>query len=371
MKPFRTRLGRQDLRFGAGAVDEIGSVVRSLGAKQPLVVTDDGLRESGHLDRVLRSLAGAGYDAAVFDAVEPNPDTELVARAAEAARGAKADLLLGLGGGSSMDCAKGLNFLRTDGGDMESFRGYGKVRGTMLPAVGIPTTAGTGSEAQSYAVISRAGTKEKIACGDPGALFRSVILDPELVGSAPAAVVTACAVDAVSHALESHVSTRANPISRLYSGEAWRRLSTAFGELLDGRRDVETWAEMQLGAYLAGAAIEHSMLGAAHACANPLTARYGVVHGIAVGLMLPHVIRSNRAGAGAVYRDLGDAEAPLDGRFEAWWARCRLDSRLRDYHVPRSVLEELAADAAEQWTGKFNPVPLDRGGFLRLYESAW
>ena len=183
----------------------------------------------------------------------------------------------------------------------------------MLPMIAVPTTAGTGSEAQSFALISDPDTGTKMACGDKKAAFKAALLDPELTLSQPRSVACATGIDAISHALESAVTTKGTAISRDISKRAWKILANSFVPMLGAPEDIDLRGNMQAGAALAGAAIENSMLGAAHACANPLTARYGVTHGFAVALMLPHVIRFNAQQVEAEYNELCDlAELPAD-----------------------------------------------------------
>jgi alcohol dehydrogenase len=304
-----------------------------------------------------------------------------VARGVEAAGAHRADLLVGLGGGSSMDCAKAVNFLFTNGGCMEDYWGADQATRPMLPSIGVPTTAGTGSEAQRFALISQAETHVKMACGDRKARFRTVILDPELVSTMPPRVAAVTAMDAVSHAVESYVTRRRNPISQLFAREAWRLLESSFETFLVRPDHARARSRMLLGAHLAGAAIEASMLGAAHSCANPLTARFGVTHGAAVGLMLPHVIRFNAAEVDALYGDLADAAglnggAPshgerLSSRVGEMGRAAGLAPRLADYGVAADQLAELAAEAATQWTARFNPREVTSEDLRKLYESAY
>jgi len=374
---WETEFGTYRLVFDRGALERLGELTRGVEGKRVLVVTDPGVREAGHLDRALASLRAARIDTAVYDGVESNPTTRHVEEGVSIAKEHGADCLVGLGGGSAMDCAKGVNFLLTGGGRMEDYWGSGKASRPMLPSIGVPTTAGTGSEAQSYALIGQEGSGRKMACGDPKAMFRSVILDPLLVASAPKDVAAASAIDAVSHAVESYVSTRHNPISQLYAREAWRTLERTLPSVLVGAGDPAPWGDMLLAAHLAGAAIERSMLGAAHACANPLTARFSVPHGIAVGLMLPHVIRFNASHAGTLYDELNRASNPagpdalLEDRVIGLRRAAGLPGSLTDYSVPRSRLPELAAEAEAQWTAGFNPRPVTRKELLELYEAAY
>src|SRR5919201_64522 len=174
----------------------------------------------------------------------------------------------------------------------------------MLPSIGIPTTAGTGSEAQSFALIADEQTHMKMACGDRKAAFHIAILDPEVTVSQPAKVTALTGIDAVSHALESYVTTKRNPVSQIFAREAWKLLEVNLEKVLTNPQDLEARGAMQMGAFLAGTAIENSMLGVCHACANPLTAHYGITHGLAIGIMLPHVIRFNARVVGELYADL-------------------------------------------------------------------
>ena len=183
-------------------------------------MADHGLQASGHVDEALDSLKAAGVKAAPFHDFDVNPDADMVERGRQFASEQGPDSIIGLGGGSSLDCAKGINFLLTNGGRMQDYRGYGKATRDLLPMIGIPTTAGTGSEAQSYALISDPDSHEKMACGDPKAAFRAVLLDPALTLSQPAQVTATAGYDAVSHAVESFVTTRRNPVSECYSREA-------------------------------------------------------------------------------------------------------------------------------------------------------
>jgi alcohol dehydrogenase len=290
------------------------------------------------------------------------------------------DSVVAIGGGSSLDCAKGINFVLTNGGSMADYLGYGKAREPLLPMIAVPTTAGTGSEAQSYALIADAKTHVKMACGDPKASFRVAILDPALTVSQPRAVTAAAGYDAIAHAVETWVTTRRNAFSDLFAGEAFRLLEGHYEQVLRAPGDLDARGAMLLGAHYAGIAIESSMLGATHACANPLTARYGTSHGVAIGLMLPHVVRWNAREAGGRYGDLlavagrapeRDPASALADRLEALAVAGGLPRRLHAAGVAEADLPDLAEQAAGQWTGRFNPRPFDGAGALELYRGAF
>jgi alcohol dehydrogenase len=249
----------------------------------------------------------------------------------------------------------------------------------MLPSIGVPTTAGTGSEAQSYALISDQETHVKMACGDPKAAFGIAILDPSLTLTQPREVTAVAGYDAISHAVESFVTTRRSEISDLFARDAWRRLDRYYERVLSAPLDVRARGAMLLGAHQAGIAIEQSMLGAAHACANPLTARYGTTHGVAIAVMLPHVVRWNGDHVGDRYAELlrADPHDPnaaaeqLARRLEDLRRAAELPATLRELGVPHEDFAALAADAAPQWTGTCNPRPFDAASARDLYERAY
>lgn len=363
--------------FGPGTISQLGELAREYGANRVLLVTDHGLEKAGHEERGRDVLEAAGLTVAIFNDVRPNPTTHDVAACVSLAKDADIDFIVGLGGGSSMDCAKGANFLLTNGGKMTDYRGIGLAKEPMLPMIAVPTTAGTGSEAQSFALISDPETHMKMACGDPKASCKVAILDPELTLTMPQPVAAATGIDAVTHALESFVCTRRNPVSQLFSRQAWQLLSSALPAVFEDPDNLNARGAVLLGAHLAGAAIENSMLGAAHALANPLTAHFGLTHGYAVGLMLPHVIRFNSTIVGDAYAQLASDIGLTDAESLA----AHLTGLLELMGLPRTLAETanfdasliptLSIEATQQWTGRFNPRKIDDAeSFAELYRSA-
>jgi alcohol dehydrogenase len=368
MKPFDFAL-RTRVVFGEDSLDQLGMLGVELGCARALIVADKGIVAAGFADRAARLLDAVGIVPFFFHNFDANPDTDMIEAGREYAAAGRVDGIVALGGGSSLDCAKGINFVLTNGGSMRDYRGHGKASRPMLPSIGVPTTAGTGSEAQSYALISDAQTHAKMACGDEKAAFRVAILDPCLTVSQPAQVTAAAGYDAISHAVESFVTARRTSVSDLFAREAWRLLEGSFERVLAAPRDVGARGAMLLGAHYAGVAIEASMLGATHACANPLTAKYGTTHGIAIAVMLPHVVRWNSEAVADRYADLLPGKN-LAARLDELARAARLPRTLAELGVPRTDLPALAADAATQWTGTFNPRPFDAAAALALYERA-
>ncbi|MBX3438526.1 MAG: iron-containing alcohol dehydrogenase [Planctomycetaceae bacterium] len=378
--------------FGPGVVDRLGTLAAGLGGQRILLVTDKGLAEAGHEQHGLEALRSAGLEVTVFDDVHSNPTTDDVDRCVAVAREANVNLIVGLGGGSSMDCAKGCNFLVSCGGRMEDYWGIGKATGPMLPMIAVPTTAGTGSEAQSFALIADSKTHMKMACGDRRAAFSVALLDPVLTLTQPKFVTAVTGIDAVSHAVETYVTRKRNPVSQVFSRAAWQAIGPSFPTVCrepsdpaaptSQGADIEARAAMQLGAHWAGAAIENSMLGATHSMANPLSAHFHLTHGVAIGVMLPHVIRYNAPAVGPLYGELAadvglcaaddpQAAGHLAGFVRELTDTAQLPATLAECDIDPALIPTLAIEAAKQWTAQFNPRPVAAADFEEMYRCAW
>ncbi|EAQ78050.1 iron-containing alcohol dehydrogenase [Blastopirellula marina] len=373
---------RTRIVFGPGVVAQLGVLAVEQGAKRVLVVSDPGVVKAGHSQTGIDSLTAAGLETVLFDGVQENPTTANVDAGVAMAKETGAQLIVGLGGGSAMDCAKGINFLLSNGGQMQDYWGVGKATREMLPMIAVPTTAGTGSETQSFALISDAETHVKMACGDPKASCKIALLDPELTVTQPQRVTALTGIDAIAHALETFVTRRRNSCSLAFSRGAWRMLASNYAQVLKDPTNLEARGGMQLGACFAGLAIENSMLGAAHALANPLTSMFGVVHGQAVAVMLPHVIRYNSQLVGDWYRELLQVDVPIEGFpsgdhpaaladfVTQLVSQADLATDLTSLGVDPDSTTQLGVDAAKQWTGTFNPREVDAASLKSLYDAA-
>jgi alcohol dehydrogenase len=355
--------------FGPGEFARLGEVARELGGTRCLLVADPGMVDTGYAREAVRTLKARRMEVFAFHDFDVNPTASMIGAGGAYAAPHNIDLIVSVGGGSSMDCAKGINFVLSNGGHIRDYWGYGKAARPMLPMIAVPTTAGTGSEVQSFCIITDAETRVRMACGDLKAAFRVAILDPKLTLSQPAHLAAATGYDALSHALETLVSTRHTALSDCFSRSAWRLISSSYERMLADPGDLDARGEMLLGAHFGGLAVENSMLGAAHACASPLTARFDIPHGVAVSLVLRHVVRWNRLAADSRYQELHSSG--LEERLHALASAAGLPLTLRDAEVPESVLPGIAEEAAAQWTGKFNPRPLDAAGALEIYHWAY
>ncbi|MEM9020454.1 MAG: iron-containing alcohol dehydrogenase [Planctomycetota bacterium] len=366
------------LVFGVDALDQLGTLAEELGARRVMLVSDPGVTGAGHTARAHAIVEAAGLAAQTFTGVHENPSTADVNQAVEVARRFEPDLLVGLGGGSALDTAKGCNFIYTNGGVMADYHHTDRRVQPMLPMIAVPTTHGTGSEAQSYALIADEHTHMKMACGDPHALPRIALLDPTLTLTQPGSVAACTSIDAITHAVESYVCTQGNPVSTRYAIESFTLTVSALPRVIQDPTDLKARGDMLLGAAYAGLAIENSMLGAAHSSANPLTARFGTIHGQAVGLMLPHVIRFNAQQPTtqqhyaelARRADLPDSDALAD-HLTQLLSLAGLETSLAPLGVDPSSFSDLSEQAAGQWTARFNPRPITADDFALLYRQAY
>ena len=367
MTPFDFR-PRTRVVFGAGEFSRLGEIAREVGGSRCLVVADPGIVAAGHAQEAIRSLKARRMEVVAFHDFSVNPTAAMMEAGRDLATPHNIDLIVSIGGGSSMDCAKGINFVLSNGGRMRDYAGYGKAQRPMIPMIAVPTTAGTGSEAQSFCIVSDPPTGNRFACGDAKASFRVAVLDAKLTLTQSKELTAATGYDALSHALETLVTTRHTALSECFSRSAWRLINSAYEQVLQHAGDLDARGAMLLGAHFGGLAVENSMLGAAHACASPLQLRYGLPHGVAIALTLPHVVRWNRPVAGDRYDELFSGD--LESRLKRLAETAGLPVTLREAGVPEEALPRMADEAGAQWTGRFNPRSFDAAAALEIYQQA-
>ena len=367
---------------GAGRLGEI--LGARFAARRVLVVTDAGLVKAGLLAPALQSLAEAGFTAEIFDAVVADPPEALALACAERARAFGAELVIGLGGGSSLDVAKLAAVLATSDQSIAELYGIDKVRGARLPLVQVPTTAGTGSEVTNIAILTT-GETTKMGIVAPQLYADLVLLDAALTTGLPPLHTAATGIDAMVHAIEAYTSRhRKNPLSDALAREALRLLAGHLVRAVESGHDRTAREAMLLGATLAGQAFANAPVAAVHALAYPLGGHFHIPHGLSNALMLGPVLRFNLAAAAPLYAELADvllgpseSEAELRAAaFVETMAKLCRDSgaplRLRDVGVPEKSLPMLAKDAMLQTRLlRNNPVDLTEKDALALYRAAF
>ncbi len=293
--PFRVPATQH---FGAGAVERVADEARRLGARRALVLSDPGVARAGVAGRVRELLEGAGIASGLYDAVEPEPSVASVERAFDAARrgapdGAPYDLLVGVGGGSALDTAKGVSLRTANPGPLQQYFGVELVPATGLPMILIPTTAGTGSEVTPNAIFDDAERRLKAGIVSHRLMASVAIVDPDLTLSLPPGVTAASGLDALTHAMESYVAVKATPHTDLYALEATRLIGANLrAAVARGEDRVARYGQM-LGSFFAGIAITNAGTGLCHAMAYPLGSACHVPHGMANALLLPAVLEYN------------------------------------------------------------------------------
>ncbi len=386
LKPFSfNTVGGIWLEWGAAA--RLGELLAGwFAARDLLIVTDKGLHNAGVLDPALQSLTASGFRVTVFDDVVADPPEAVLLDCVARARAADVDIVLGLGGGSSMDVAKLAAVLAGSDQPLAELYGIGKVRGARLPLVQIPTTAGTGSEVTNITILTTGETTKMGVVADQLYADR-VVLDAELTTGLPPVHTAATGIDAMVHAIEAYTGAhKKNPLSDALAREALRLLSANLVEACRNGKDRAAREAMLLGATLAGQAFANSPVGAVHALAYPLGGRYHIPHGLSNALMLGPVLRFNMRAAAPLYAELAEpAGADTTGanseeaRAAAFCNRMTelMDAsgaprRLRDAGVAEDMLATMAADAMLQTRllGN-NPVEVTEADALALYREAF
>ncbi|QTN40974.1 iron-containing alcohol dehydrogenase [Marinobacter salsuginis] len=369
-----------------GAIKRLGEIVKEQMGKKVLLVTDPGLIKAGLLDRATRSLNEAGVEYTLFDGVVADPPVSVVEAALADAREAAVDGVIGFGGGSSMDVAKLIALLIGGGERLDDVYGVGQAKGTRLPLIQIPTTAGTGSEVTPISIIT-VGETEKKGVVAPQLLPDIALLDAELTLGLPANVTAATGIDAMVHAIESYTSASANnnPVSKALAREALRLLGANIESAVKDGTDVRARSDMLLGAMLAGQAFANSPVAAVHALAYPIGGIFHVPHGLSNALVLPHVMRFNTETCGEAYAVLATdvfpdlAATPSDqrvnqfiDRLEALSADLGLEQTLREVGIGEADLATLASDAMKQTRLLVNnPREVSETDALAIYKAAF
>jgi alcohol dehydrogenase len=354
--PFDFR-PRTRVLFGPGEFARLGEVAREHNATRCLLLADQAMLDAGYAQEAIRSLKARRMEVFAFHDFGPNPTVAMVEAAREYAAPHDVNLIAGLGGGSALDFAKAVNVVISNGGSLRDYWGYGNVPKPLLPMLAIPTSAGTGSEMQTTASIADSG--KRMTCGDPKIFFRAAILDPKLTLSQSHALTAASGYAAISHAVETLVSTRRTSISECFSREAWRLLDAHFERVLREPEDLDARAAVQLGSHFAGLAVEYAALGPAHACAQPLVENFKLPHGVAIALVLRRAMEW-----------LGEPSDRLR-RLGHLAEIAELPSCLRDASIPEHALPRLAEEAAAQWTSRFSSRPFDAQAALEIFRAAY
>ena len=293
--------------FGEGAVQEAGDLVKSLGAKKCLIVTDRYLGQIGMADRVQGILKKAGIEACIFAGAEPNPTDKNVEAGARCYQENECNSIISLGGGSSHDCAKGIGLVAANGGQIADFEGVDKSSKPMIPLMAINTTAGTASEITRFCIITDTSRKVKMAIVDWRVTPQIAINDPELMKGMPPSLTASTGMDALTHAIEAYVSTDANPLTDAAAIMAIKMIAHYLPKAVANGNYMKARDKMAYAQYLAGIAFNNASLGYVHAMAHQLGGFYNLPHGVCNAILLPYVESYNLIGNMNRFRDVAQA----------------------------------------------------------------
>lgn len=367
-----------------GAAEKLGSIMAErFGVSKAMLVTDKGITSLGLAESALASLQQSGFDPLVFDDVAADPAESIVLAAAQLAIDEDVGLVIGFGGGSSMDVAKLVSILAKQEQSLEDMYGVGNVRSSRLPLLLVPTTAGTGSEVTPISVVTT-GATTKMGVSDRTLLPDMALLDATLTTGLPRHVTAATGIDAMVHAIEAYTSKiKKNPISDTLATSALKMLGSSILRACDAPEDLGARRDMLVGAMLAGQAFANAPVGAVHALAYPLGGHFHIPHGHSNSLVLPHVLRFNQPVAEPLYGALAAAVGlPADsvGERAAVFIRwlediteaTGIERRLRDMSIKENDLPMLAEDAMLQTRLLVNnPREVNQQQALEIYQQAW
>lgn len=371
------------LKFGNGLASRAGELLKPLFRGKLLVVTDEGLIKSGVLEGFFASLSAADVAYDVFSGVEANPSTTVLERAVAFLRDHDCTAVIGVGGGSSIDTAKGVAAMATNAGTILDYEGYDRIPNAPLPIFAIPTTSGTGSECTASTVFTNKETLFKTVIISPRLFPQLAILDAELTLKLPPAITAATGMDALTHAIESYVSKQANPVSQALALGAVRLIGRSLRKAFYVGSDLAAREDMLLGSFLAGVAFSQSKLGNVHAISHTMGGVFNIAHGIANAALLPYVIAFNVPACPERYRDIAQALGAEAAGVDAETAARRLvaqivelnralgiPSNIRELGVDLEHLPQMVADSMRSGNVLVNPRLTTAGDIERIIVAA-
>lgn len=370
-----------NISFGNGSIQKLSTIIEENGFQNILLITDKGIQESGILTKITSQIVNANI--VVYDGTLPNPTITNCNEAYQLQIDHDVDVVIGLGGGSPLDVAKAVSVLATNGGSIEQYEGIGKFKENILPLIAIPTTAGTASEVTNFAVITDEKRHYKLTVGGQKLAANWALLDPELTYGLPPHITAATGLDALVHAIESYTSKDANDITKTLAREATLKISSNLRQAVyDGENKVAR-KEMLMGSLLAGLAFNNTRLGNCHAMSHPLSAVYGIPHGVANAILIPYIMEFNRFAAPELYRDIAvDMGENIEGLTMMEQAQLAansvrqlaedigLPSDLSGYEIKEETIEFLTKDAMLSGNILVNPRKTNAEDIKELYKKA-
>lgn len=370
-----------EITYGPNSLKEVKNIIDKQGFKNALIVTDPGISKTGLTDKLIKHVKHINYD--IYYECKPNPTVKNCNDALEKLKAINADVVIAIGGGSSIDVAKAVALLATNGGKIESYEGIDTSENGLLPLIAIPTTAGTASEVTSFTVITDEEREYKFTIGGVKISPKWAVVDPVLTLTLPPSVTAATGLDALVHAIESYTSKMANPITKALAREAIRKISRNLRQAVYNGDTLKYRDEMLMGSLLAGLAFNNTRLGNCHALSHPISAIYGVPHGVANAVLIPHVMEFNMKAVPELFADIAlDMGENLEGLTMMEKAQKAVDSVRRlakDVGIPETFesfgideqnIKKMTEDALLSGNIKVNPRITTYDDVVELYKKA-
>lgn len=373
----------RDIIYGEDAVDLTGVKSLKLGKKALIVTGKHSSKKTGALDRVSDSLKKSGLEYVIFDKVESDPSVNTVRLGVETAKEENIDVIVALGGGSALDAAKAISMVSTNGGDILDYEKKApEIEG--IPIVALPTTAGTGSEVTKYSIITDTERKIKMLIGSDFLVPKVAILDPNLTKMMPPSITAATGMDAFTHAVEAYISKAAQPMSDVYAVKAIELITSNLIKAVLKEDDMEARSNMLLGQMYAGLAFSNASVALVHAMSRPLGAYYKVPHGLANALLLPEVMKFNRAACSEKFKFIAKTMGEnIEGKstreasylaiesIKNLFSETGLPKSLKEVGVDKDNFDKMAKDAVENKSTTLNPRKPTLGQLIEIYETIY
>lgn len=381
MKDFTFKVP-QEIVFGMGSLGQLPQLLEQSGSKKMMIISDRGLEKIGVVQKILDIVQDAGIETSQFLDILPNPTVEMVDQATAVYKESGATSIVALGGGSPMDVAKAVGVLARYGGSITEYEGAHKVPGAIEPIIAIPTTAGTGSEVTAFSVITDTTRNYKLTVFSYELLPKYALLDPEMIMSVPPSVAASCGIDALIHAWEAYTSRGASPFSDAMAEKAMELIGGNIRRFVADRTNTEAASAMMSGSMFAGVAFAWARLGNVHAMSHPVSAFFGVPHGVANSILLPTIVEYNAlADHGRyekIYNYIREKKDPaVDFRPQMLVDEIRklnadlgIPGTLSEVGVTEDKIPQMAEDAMKSGNIQANPRQTTLQDVMMLYKKA-
>ncbi|MBC2724417.1 iron-containing alcohol dehydrogenase [Desulfosporosinus sp.] len=380
LNPFSFKVPGEVI-YGQSSISKLPEILMARGLTKVLVISDRGLEAAGMVKKIIDILEEASINYALFLDVEANPSCETVDNGTALYRSQGLNGIVCLGGGSPMDTAKGIAVLASNGGKIQDYEGANKFKGTNVPIVAIPTTAGTGSEVTPFAVITDKEKNYKLTVFSYEIVPEVAVLDPDMIATLPPLVAAATGMDALTHAVESYISRASSPFSDAMAEKAMELIGKNIRLFVANRSDAEAASGMLLGSMFAGVAFSWARLGNCHAMAHPLGGFFGVAHGIANAILLPTVLEFNAIADNGKYKKIYNyvKHAENNNSFVPETLVQEIKELLYQLSVPQTLTEvgvkeelihDMAVDAMKSGNVLINPRQTTLADIEVLYQKA-